>query len=259
MPKVAQEYVVLKTKDQKKARELIAFEVVRLPVFSELDGKRVPIPKEAIFRKEGLVHYETLSPDYALITHAEAFDAMLVALQGFVVELERITLERHGAEMTACFRFIGQAIGPNDEAICPELTLVNSYNCATSLGLKLGSFHTRYRMSALVPDSPSARWMHFGNKIDPVIIRESIVECMGHFNQKVIPFYNEMGTWPTSIRGIEKALPKKLAKSFKEAHADRILHNEWHAFNYALSLINKCEATPSHRLHLLKKIADWIE
>lgn len=255
MPKLAQEYITLRTKDLNEARKLIGFDVLRLPAFCELDGQKIPIPKESIFRKDPLVHYETLSPEYGLITHTEALDAMLAALRGYSHHLSGVTLECRGAEMTACFRIFDGKMATN---IRPELILVNSYNCATSLGLKLGSFHEEFHHSALVPNGPSARWMHLGHNIDPEKIHKSIKECLDHFNKKVLPFYSQMAGWPASLEGIEKVIPKKMAKKLTQIYT-MPAPNEWVLFNWVLGLIEQSKMTPSHRLHLLKKLSDWME
>lgn len=262
MPKIAQEYVVLKTSDLEEARKLIAFDVLRLPAFCELEGQKIAIPKESIFRKEGLVHYETISPGYGLITHADAFDAMNKALEGQHFDLIEVSLERNGAEMTARFR-----MDLTIEKTQPELILLNSYNSATSLSLKLGSYHLGWEHSALVPSGLKSRWMHLGNQADPAQICDSLEESIAHYAKVVMPLYRRLASYEVTqensalIRtAIDKnVIPKKMGKQVLHLITETPNENLWQVFNSLLVPINRCEATPSHRLFMMKKIADWIE
>jgi hypothetical protein len=262
MPKAAQEYVILNTEDQAKARELIGFDVVRLPAFCELGGKKIPIPKEAIFREKDLVHYETLSPEYELIKHLDAFNALTTALENRKYHLTQITLENHGAEMTASFRITDVTIA-TVLGVSPELTLVNSYNSATSLGLKLGTFHHHFGNSALVPGAKS-RWLHLGNSSMRERFQSAFEEAMNQFGLRWVT-YQKMGGRMLGERAIamvvvaiEKGIiPKKMGRQILLAVAQHPEITLWSLYNFFLWPLNHdYEGTPSHRLLILKDIAE---
>lgn len=258
MPKLAQEYLILNTQDKTEARKLIGFDVIRLPAFCELDGKKIPIPKEAIFRKEGLVHYETLSPEYGLIRHVDAFDALDRALETHKHDLVRVTLENNGAEMTACFRLATKL-----SYVQPELTLVNSYNCATSLSLKLGTYHESLAISALISGGKS-RWMHLGNKPGPEKFAAAIEEALKHFGSTFV-IYQKMWAALMGERAVamvavaieEEIVPKKMGRQILGLVAHEETTTLWRLYNQFLWPVNhRYEGTPSHRLLIQKNIAE---
>jgi hypothetical protein len=263
MPKAAQEYVILDTNDREKAKQLIGFDVVRLPAFCELNGKKISIPKESIFRRDGMVHYETLSPEYGLISHVDAFEAIDQALAQFgkPYDLIRVTLERTGAEMTAKFRINGPW-SVRDSMVHPEFTLVNSYNCATSLSLRLGSHHSPPGVSTLI--GTKGRWMHLGGKPEVEKFFNTIKDGMNEFG-KTLVLYNRMHARMLTERALacvihaveSEIVPKKMGKQiFTRVLNDRT-NTLWRLYNHFLWPMNHdYDGTPSHGLLIQKNISD---
>jgi hypothetical protein len=266
MPKPAKEYIILNTADPKEALEAISFPIIRVPLTCEIEGKKIELPKEAIFREKPLAYYETLSPGYAVIKHETAFRAMMMALRAFAWRLRRVSLDQEGAQMTARFTIDEtHAVGEND-IVCPEVYLTNSYNTATALTLHLGCFRQTHETVALCSGDFKSRWMHLGNKADPDELKIAIESALRDFKQTVVPTYEKMAAMSlTDLQAIEviitavkkDILPAKWAKyAIDRIKKENQPNSMWSVFNaLTWATTHGFKGTPTRLMEIQQKIA----
>jgi hypothetical protein len=189
---------------------------------------------------------------------------MIDALGPFEWALRWVSLDQAGARMSACFQFKrSYEIDPND-SLKAQITLVNSYNTATALGLHLGFFREIHGSTMLDTNDFRSRWVHAGNEAESAAFGKAIEAALRDFEQRGLPHYRKMAAHTLDqsqalravILAIKKdILPQKLAEAALRCVFTDTNHSAWSVFNALARALTSFQGTPTRLMEIQQKIA----
>jgi hypothetical protein len=195
-------YRTLDSTNREKALEQVDFAVHRAPMKFNLNADEAfETEREAIFKMGDSGKPEILgyaSPDYKLIKHREALDAMFQGLDrtGIPFNLKSLQLDRNGAKMFAQFELLKpyEITKAKGDILNPILTGVNSYDGGNSLGFDLESVRlVCMNLARCAVKDFSQRFLHTSGA-DPQRLVEIAAKALDSFETKLVPMYRELAT-----------------------------------------------------------------
>lgn len=200
-------YRTLDASSREKALEQVDFAVERAKLHFTLPQKPegglgiVESEREAIYKYGDEGQPEILgyaSPDYKLIKHRDALEAMFQGLDktGIPFNLKSLQLDRNGAKMFAQFELLKpyEITPAKGDILNPVLTGVNSYDGNNALGWDLESVRlVCMNLARCAVKDFSQRFLHTGSA-DPQKLVEIAAKALDSFETKLIPMYRQLAT-----------------------------------------------------------------
>lgn len=222
------------------------FEYERTPVFTEINGSKLQLPKEVIVNTESLHPVGVVSKNYALIPNIELANIFEDAFQKYEVSNTWDYIQRGGEAWVRRIIFNDDRLTmevKNDDTIKVGLEIFNSYSGKSSYGARL------FGMREICDNGVvwgrenliSFKFTHMSNNLD--VIKKTFEITASDVTESVLPIWKEWVKTKFTIKDMENFLEtrdyitseknkEKILVKYEEI-MNREFHEEtkWAAFN----------------------------